>query len=223
MSEFGSAFHRPENPRRIEELPNGDLGGRKVDLTEADKPLFGNRQERPLPVEWNEKMDRLLAKLDKDFGKPSPEEGAEGLMPVNEGKWKDGSGESVWHPDPEYVPKKSNPEGKTWEEIQGKYGTDGIPFKDGFPDFSEVSKGDVTIDDFTDNRDKNFRQADIELAEQKGCTPEEVEKWRKENGYTWHECEDMKTMQKVPCDVHNNVPHSGGVSEAKKAEQSAST
>ena len=47
-------------------------------------------------------------------------------------------------------------------------------------------------------------------------SPEDVAKWRKENGYTWHECKDMKTMQKVPSEVHNNIPHSGGISEAKK-------
>lgn len=62
----------------------------------------------------------------------------------------------------------------------------------------------------------NFDKADIELAKQRGCTPEEVAKWRKENGYTWHECKDMKTMQKVPSQVHNNISHSGGISAAKK-------
>ena len=71
------------------------------------------------------------------------------------------------------------------------------------------------IDDFTDDRDSNFTQADEALAKQKGCTPEEVAKWRRDNGYTWHECKDCKTMQKVPTEVHGNVSHSGGVSEYK--------
>lgn len=62
-----------------------------------------------------------------------------------------------------------------------------------------------------------YTKADIELAEEKGCSPREVAQWRKENHYTWHECKDMKTMQKVPSVVHNNIPHSGGISEAKKA------
>lgn len=134
----------------------------------------------------------------------------------NNGHWDGERGNSNWYPDPDFVPGKANPEGKTWSEILNKYGIDHIPFKDGEPDFSEISKGTVEIEPFSDSRTDNFDKADIELAKQKGCTPEEVAKWRKENGYTWHECKDMKTMQKVPSEVHNNVPHSGGISEAKK-------
>jgi len=29
---------------------------------------------------------------------------------------------------------------------------------------------------------------------------------------------DMKTMQKVPSKIHNNISHSGGISAAKKME-----
>ena len=134
----------------------------------------------------------------------------------NNGHWDGERGDSNWYPDSDYVPGKGNPEGKTWSEILDKYGIDHIPFKDGEPDFSEISKGNVEIEPFSDSRTDNFDKADIELAKQKVCTPEEVAKWRKENGYTWHECKDMKTMQKVPSEVHNNVPHSGGISEAKK-------
>ena len=136
--------------------------------------------------------------------------------PISDGHWEGERGDSKWVPDGDYIPQKSNPEGKTWDEILEKYGIDGINFKDGEPDFSKLSKGTVEIENFSENRDDNFDKADAELAKQRGCTPEEVAKWRKENGYTWHECKDMKTMQKVPSEVHNNVPHSGGISEAKK-------
>lgn len=139
--------------------------------------------------------------------------------PVNDGKWDGEPGDSKWQPDDEYIPKKSNPENQPWEDIKEEFGFDGIEFHDGEPDFSEVSKGEVEIDDFSDNRSDNFDKADAELAKQRGCTPEEVKAWRKEHGYTWHECKDMKTMQKVPSKVHNNIPHSGGISEAKKGEQ----
>ena len=40
----------------------------------------------------------------------------------------------------------------------------------------------------------------------------------KENNYTWHESRDMSTMQKVPNEIHANIPHSGGVSKAKSQE-----
>ena len=144
------------------------------------------------------------------------------LIPRNGGEWTGEPGNSDWVPDPDVEPGNrngTNPEHKTWKEIEKEYGFERIPFKDGEPDFSEVSKGTVEIDDFSDDRDSNFAQADEKLAEQKGCTPEEVEKWRKEHKYTWHECKDCKTMQKVPSEVHGNISHSGGISEAKSKKQ----
>jgi hypothetical protein len=174
----------------------------------ADSPL-GRMSEGKV-------FDKPMSEYDRPLGviydnlKNCPIEG-------NNGHWEGEQGNSKWLPDKDYIPAgKSNPDGKTWGEILDKYGIDGIPFKDGKPDFSEISKGTVEIKPFTVSRTDNFDKADIELAKQRGCTPGEVAKWRKENGYTWHECKDMKTMQKVPGEVHNNVPHSGGISEAKK-------
>lgn len=146
------------------------------------------------------------------------------FLPKTGGEWEGEEGNSKWKPNEDYVPPEkssnpdrpySNPDKLTWKELMDKYEIDGIPFKDGEPDFSEVSKGTVEIEDFTDDRDSNFDQADEALAKERECTPEEVAKWRKENNYTWHECKDCKTMQKVPNEIHANVPHSGGVSEYK--------
>ncbi|MDR0869023.1 MAG: HNH endonuclease [Planctomycetota bacterium] len=134
----------------------------------------------------------------------------------NNGRWDGERGNGDWHPDRDYVPGKANPEGKTWGKILGKHGTDHISFKDGKPDFSEICKGTVKIDGFSDVRTDNFDKADAELARQSGRTPEDVAGWRKENGYTWHECNDMKTMQAVPSEIHNNISHRGGISEVKK-------
>lgn len=136
--------------------------------------------------------------------------------PVNDGKWDGEAGNSKWEPDGEYIPQKSNPENQSWKEILDEYDIDGIDFQEGEPDFSEISKGDVEIDDFSDDRSDNFDKADAELAKQRGCTPEEVRTWRKEHKHTWHECKDMRTMQKVPSKIHNNITHSGGIAEAKK-------
>lgn len=142
-----------------------------------------------------------------------------GILPRNGGIWEGSPGDSKWQPDSNVEPgdrNGTNPEHKTWDEIMKEYDFESIPFKEGQPDFSEVSRGEVEIDDFTDDREANFDQADERLAEQKGCTPEEVAQWREENRYTWHECRDCRTMQKVPTEVHGNVSHSGGVSEYKK-------
>ena len=143
--------------------------------------------------------------------------------PVNNGKWTndDGSegerGESKWVPDSDYVPQKSNPEGKTWREIMNNHNIDGIKFNDGEPDFSEISKADIEVENFSTSRSDNFDQADAKLAEQWGCEPDDVAQWRSDNHYTWHECGDMKTMQLVPSEVHNNITHRGGISNAKGA------
>lgn len=138
--------------------------------------------------------------------------------PLENGHWEGERGNSKWVPDPDYVPQKSNLEGKTWGEILEKHGIDGIKYTDGEPVFDNVSKGTVTIEGFSSERSDNFDKADTELAKQRGYAPEEVRAWRKENGFTWHECKDMETMQKVPCEIHNNVSHRGGVSNSKAVE-----
>lgn len=140
------------------------------------------------------------------------------LIPRSGGIWLGEPGDSKWIPDKEVVPgdrNGTNPENKTWDKIMKEYNFDSIPFKDGEPNFSEIDKGEVQIDEFSEDRDANFSQADEKLAEQRGCTPEEVAKWREDNKYTWHECKDCKTMVKVPTEVHGNISHCGGISEFK--------
>jgi hypothetical protein len=137
--------------------------------------------------------------------------------PRENGRWEGEEGNSKWIPDPDYVPKTANPDGLTMKEILAKYDIDGIVYKDGQPDFTPICKGEVEIKGFSTERDENFDKADEELAAQKGCTAQEVAAWRHENKYTWHECKDMKTMQKVPSEIHSNCTHRGGISEAKNS------
>jgi len=137
----------------------------------------------------------------------------------NDGNWEGGEnerGESKWIPEPDEIPSKSNPNNLTWDEILDKCDIDGVEFHGGEPDFSEVTKEAVKINDFTDARSDNFDQADEILAKRWNNVPESVADWRKENNYTWHECRDCETMQLVPSEVHNNITHRGGVSQAKE-------
>ena len=141
-------------------------------------------------------------------------------LPRNGGIWDGAIGNSKWIPAEDAVPGSrngTNPEHKSWSQIKEWYHFEGIPFSHGEANFSEVGKGSVEIEDFSDDRGANFDQADEALALQRGCAPEEVAQWRKENHYTWHECNDCKTMQKVPSEVHGNIPHSGGISVYKAA------
>lgn len=140
------------------------------------------------------------------------------FLPKSDGKWEGEKGNSLWKPDSDKVPlgKGTNLEGETWREIFSKHQIKGIEFVEGEPNFTEISEGTVKIGDFTESRDKNFMQADQKLSEVWGFKPGEVRKWRQENGYTWHERSDCKTMDLVPSVIHNNIPHSGGISEKKK-------
>lgn len=139
-------------------------------------------------------------------------------LPKSNGKWEGGIGNSKWIPDDDKIAGKANPNKKSWKQIKKEFNIDGIVFVDGEPDFSVVSRAKAHIDDFSESRYKNFKQADEYIAKKRNCTPQEVKQWRKNNKYTWHEREDCKTMDKVPSIVHNNIPHSGGISVKKKIE-----
>ena len=70
----------------------------------------------------------------------------------------------------------------------------------------------------------NFEQADALTAEQwtadgrdgKEWSAEEVSNYRKEHGLTWHECNDMETMQMIPEAINADFGHLGGVGEVNK-------
>lgn len=150
--------------------------------------------------------------------------------PENNGEWDGERGNSKWRFDSDYTPIEksrnpeespySNPDNLTWGELYDKYNVDGTVFKDGYPVFDEISRGTVKIDDFetggSQAKNRNFAKADLKMAEEKGCSPQEVKEWRHDNNHTWHECEDTKTMQKVPNEIHANVPHDGGRSQNKE-------
>ena len=115
-----------------------------------------------------------------------------------------------------------------------KFGIDGICYKDAKPGFSPIADTTVQIEGFSDVRygsksdgytEGNFDKADAKCADKwnqaardgrTDWTPGKVEEWRKVNEYSWHECNDMKTMQLVPSDIHHACNHFGGVGEYKK-------
>lgn len=132
------------------------------------------------------------------------------------GEWDGERGESKFIPYDQEI-----------KDILAEYGLDGIVYKDGIPDFSEVSESTVEIDNMTENRAENFKQCDEKAAEQwnkegrdgrTDWTARDVAQWRKENGYSWHERNDMKTCDLVPTKINDYFGHLGGVSECKKRD-----
>ena len=151
--------------------------------------------------------------------------------PKENGQWDGGyerRGETKWIPNRDYVPPNgkgiNNPDAKTMGEIMGKYGIDGIRYKNGQPDFSEMRHGEpVEIERFSDDRKKNYIQAERAYAERYNIknpdnpiSPDDVKKYRESNSLTWHERRDCTTMELVPREIHGNCSHSGGVAEYKR-------
>lgn len=96
-----------------------------------------------------------------------------------------------------------------------------VTYKNGIPDFSPYQEAQVRIPNMTDSRYNNFKQADEVLAEYwtriryngESWTPRKVEEYRTNNNLTWHEMNNMESMQLVPHDVNSTFGHLGGVGE----------
>ena len=96
-----------------------------------------------------------------------------------------------------------------------------VTYQNAVPDFSPFQKAQVKIPRMTDNRSKNFKQADEALADywskikydDKTWTAGDVEAYRTNNGLTWHEMNNMESMQLVPTEINAGFGHLGGVGE----------
>ncbi len=118
------------------------------------------------------------------------------------GRWTDKRGESVFIP--------SDPD---MQALLRQYGLEGITYKDGIPDFSMFAAEEVQLFNMhggESGRNYNFWHAD-ELAGP-GHTLAEVSAEKGMN-YTWHECNDMTTMQLIPSAINDYFGHMGGVGE----------
>ena len=131
------------------------------------------------------------------------------------GHWTGERGES------EYVYDKS----KTIRISEDRYVTveagTKVNYQNCVPDFSPFQEAQVRIPRMTDNRTRNFNQADEALAEywtkikhnNQTWTAEAVKEYRTSNGLTWHEMNNMESMQLVPTEVNAGFGHLGGVGE----------
>ncbi len=138
------------------------------------------------------------------------------LASRGKGEWDGETGNSTFYPE--------NSEAR---DVLKEYGQGGIKFRDGEPDFSKVSEATVQIDDMTASRPHNFARANEACAKlwneqskdgRTDWSAREVDNWRQENNYSWHERLDMKTMDLVQRGVHEECKHFGGVSECRRRE-----
>lgn len=122
----------------------------------------------------------------------------------------------------EFIPKD-----KGAQAIMEQYGEKTIKYQNTEADFSPYAKqstpwGDfdceVEIGHMTGERlgvEGNYAQADALLAEKMGISEEQLKTYRQNNGLTWHEVGDGKTMQLIPTVINDSCAHRGGVSEMK--------
>lgn len=175
----------------------------------------------------------------KDAGLLSAQAIRENLMgglPTSHGHWEGERGNSLWIPEDDYVPRNrlyNNQHGKTWAQIlRGNHCEQGIRFTNGEIDFARtgVVKAEVEIPNgiatcfnetklYSGKRTRLHDMAFEVLAKDLGKTVDEVIKWKNENVYVWHECANMKTMQLVPREIHDNITHQGGVALLKASTQ----
>ena len=111
-------------------------------------------------------------------------------------------------------------------ELTGKAG---VVYKNGYPILDRFSVASIEIGPISLDRSQNFRQAAMKLMADpfllrtlgidedggNGLTWSAIERWRVANGYTWHETEDMKTLQLVPRILNAKFPHIGGIGESQ--------
>lgn len=101
-----------------------------------------------------------------------------------------------------------------------------VKYQNGVPDFSPHALAEVKVPKMTNNRytsGGNYEQADTVLADHWTKTKYQNRKWsasdvknfRENYPYklTWHEMNNMDTMQLVPYEVNSTFGHCGGVAE----------
>lgn len=197
MSVLTGFFEIKNNFSKLLELAE-DIPNKEMDVKKLDSPIAKEIDTEEYFSTYDERL------------KQTPAQDSE------RGKWEENRGESKFIPYDNEI-----------KAILTQYGLDGIVYKDAIPDFSECAEETVEIEDMSDIRSKNFQQCDEKCAEQWNLegrdgkfdwTPRDVAEWRKENGYTWHERNDMKTCDLVPTEINDFFGHLGGVSECKKRD-----
>lgn len=208
---FGS--NHGDSERESIELPqleeSGNVQGIEADKS-AEKPVVSDASvEYRDAVEKRDVENQYYSTYDERI-KQTPREDSD------RGEWSGDRGESDFIPNEEDV-----------QDILNHYDKDSITYTDAIPDFSEVAESTVEIENMTENRVDNFRQCDEKCAVQwnentrdgrTNWTGRDIKEWRQENGYSWHERNDMKTCDLVPTKVNDYFGHLGGVSECKKRD-----
>ena len=123
--------------------------------------------------------------------------------PVYNGSWSNGRAESTFT--------------STHPSVSGR----SVNYQNAYADLTPFAKHTVEIDDFgsivrnvRNPRYDLHKQADAMLGARLGLSSKLIKKFRTKNNFTWHEVQDMRTLQLVPTDINSKFGHLGGISEA---------
>jgi hypothetical protein len=117
------------------------------------------------------------------------------------GTWSGVRGDSEWSSD---IPA-----------VMAVTGGEPVRFRNGYPDFSPWARERAYLR-VTGHDDTDFAVADRLMARLRGFPNQTAyAEWRSANRLTWHHVEGAQMMILVPRDLHENVPHVGGASEAR--------
>lgn len=168
--------------------------------------LYGKLQKRTPFEKYKDALKKCNSEECKRKAKQKYKEDRYARLPKN-GTWKGAPGDSM------FVPKK----GSELEKYMGeKYpGVEGVNFKNGEPDFSPFSKGEVYIPDMGGRKNgadvpTDFTQARQAMRQKNGSWDKSVD----ELGYTWHHKGDGATMELVDSKIHNTALDGGGVAHS---------
>lgn len=124
------------------------------------------------------------------------------------GKWSGDAGNSAFWPNK--LPDKSSYKLNDLQKIVGK---DGIPFKNGYPDFSKYSTHRVDVNGMIGKQSTDIPRTIKELVSKGHFKNEkEVREFVTKNDLIFHHEPGGKSMSLVKKIVHDSVRHEGGAS-----------
>jgi len=119
-------------------------------------------------------------------------------MPASNGKWTGTPGDSDWI--------------SYNDSVNAITGNRPVPFKRGLPELGRWAKESYKLDDLT-GQPSDAKKVDGAIARKYGLTSRKaVKDWLTAQRLSRHHAHDGATMELVPSDLHDKIPHFGGAS-----------
>lgn len=193
---------------------------RNIDIKYREEPLLEQQRYDEMPDDIRQILDRYQRLRYSNSGYNH--------TPKTGGIWDGERGNSIFYPDRDVHPSDkgySNMENKTWGQILDENNIVGIKYINGEPDFSPIVKMQTTMDFESEiseaarqqllstpvNREQLHKEFYVKLAKENNCTVDEIITFKESNNLVVHESPDCKTLLLLPREIHDNLPHTGGV------------